>query len=67
MSDVLRMFVISSNVQKLYRVLPFKQKLLITVLACFDDKQQINISNKVSLITFISAYVLMTFGKIHLR
>jgi len=33
-------------------------------LACFDDKQQIKISNKVSPIAFISAYVLMTFGKI---
>ena len=61
MSDVLRIFVISSNVQKLYRVLP------CLVLACFDDKQQIKNSNKVSLITFISVYVLMTFGKIHLR
>jgi len=33
-------------------------------VACFDDKQQIKISNIVSLITFISAYVLISFGKI---
>ena len=51
MSNVLRMFVISSNVQKLYRFLPLKQTLNYS-FGMFDDKEQIKISNKVKSYNF---------------